>query len=118
MLSNFELDILLNISDHLSSEESQGLYNLLADALSDKESKRLLRELQETVGKWTPPPRHSTILRDFDRRVSDEESTFFVYRKVGERLELLWHLIANKTQARKAWKSWRLTLEEYEEAFD
>lgn len=118
MLTNIELDILLNISDHLSFEESQGLYNLLSDALSDKESKKLLQEIQEAVGKWTPPPRFSTILRDFDRRVSDEEATFFVYRKVWERLELLWHLIANKTQARKAWKSWRLTLEEFEEAFD
>ena len=51
MLTNFELDILLNISDHLSFEESQGLYNLLSDALSDKESKKLLQELQEAVGK-------------------------------------------------------------------
>lgn len=118
MLTNFDIDILLGISDHLSLEESQGLHNLLSDALSDKESKKLLQEFQEAVGKWTPPPRFSTILRDFDRRVSDEEATFFVYRKVWERLELLGHLIANKNQARKAWKSWRLTLEEFEEAFD
>lgn len=118
MLTNFELDILLNISDHLSLEESQCLHNLLADALSDKESKKFLQELQEVGGKWTPPSRYSTILRDFDRKVSNEEATFFVYRKVWERLELLWHLIANKSQARKAWKSWRLTLEEFEEAFD
>lgn len=51
MLTNFEIDILLGISDHLSLEESQGLHNLLSDALSDKESKKLLQELQEAVGK-------------------------------------------------------------------
>lgn len=51
MLTNFELDVLLNISDLLSFEESKGLHNLLSDALSDNESKKLLHGLQEAAGK-------------------------------------------------------------------
>lgn len=117
MLSNREIDLLLEVSDYLSNKESKVFIATLSNVELDKECKAFAEALQEARGRGTPPPRHSEILRDFDRKISENEAAFFVYRRCGSRLEYVNHIIADKEQAKRAWKNGKLTLEEYESAY-
>lgn len=64
MLTNKELDLLLEVSDYLTSEESKGYFVLLSNFELDAQAKKFCERLQEARGRGTQPPSASEYFFD------------------------------------------------------
>lgn len=65
MLTNREIDLLLEVSDFLSNKESKVFIATLSNVELDKECKAFVEALQEARGRGTQPPSVSEYFFDF-----------------------------------------------------